>query len=135
VTAAAYDLQIEQGETWEPVWSLTWSGTQSAFNLTGYSAHLSIRSTYSAATPILDLHSDTGGILLGGTAGTIQPLITSALSASLLSGPVPTTRMLNERPVYLLGVYDLKIIDPSGNVSVVMGGNVWITPQVTIGGT
>jgi hypothetical protein len=134
VTAAAYDIQLEQGETWTPVWTLNWPGNGTAFNLTGYTAHMQIRSSYSAGTTLLDLHSNTGGIVLGGVAGTLQPMITAALSAGLLSGPVPVSRILNGRGVYQLGVYDVKITDPSGDVSVIIGGTVWITPQVTVGG-
>jgi hypothetical protein len=134
MTAANYDLQLEQGETWQPIWTLNWPGS-GLFNLTGYTAHMQIRSTYYAATPLLDLHSSTGGIVLGGAAGTLQPVITAAQSAALLAGEVPLTRVLNGRRVYLLGEYDVKITDPSGNVTALMGGNVWIAPQVTVGGS
>lgn len=134
MTAAAYDIQLEQGETWTPVWTLNWPGSSTVFNLTGYTAHMQIRSSYAAGTPLLDLHSSTGGIVLGGTAGTLQPIITAALSAGLLSGPAPVSRVLNGRGVYQLGVYDVKITDPVGDVSVIIGGTVWITPQVTVGG-
>lgn len=134
MTAAAYDIQLEQGETWDPVWTLSLSpGT--AFNLTGYTAHMQVRSTPSAPTALLDLHSNAGGIVLGGAAGTMQPIVSATQSAALLSGPVAASQVLNGRPVYQLGVFDVKIEDASGNVSVIIGGNVWITPQVTAGGT
>jgi hypothetical protein len=133
MTAAAYDLQLEQGETWNPVLTLSWPGG-GLFNLTGYSAHFQIRSTYYATAPLVDLHSDQGTIGLGGTGGTVALYVSAALSATLLSGPVPLSQVLNGRSVYKLGAYDLKLTDPSGNVSTIMGGNVWIAPQVTVGG-
>lgn len=134
MTAAAYDIQLEQGEDWSPVWSLNLSGG-GAFNLTGYSAHLQIRTTFYATTTLVDLHSSSGGILLGGAAGTVQPVLTAAASAALTSGQVALPNLLNGRPVFKLGTYDLKLTDASGKVSTVMGGNVWMTPQTTVGGT
>ena len=65
----------------------------------------------------------------------MEIVMTAAQSAALLSGQVPVTRVLNGRSVYLLGTYDVKITDPSGNVSTLIGGNVWIAPQVTVGGS
>jgi len=134
MTAAAYDIQLEQGETWSPLLTLSWP-SGALLNFSGYSAHMQIRSTYYATTTLLDLHSNTGGILLGGAAGTLQPVMSAAQSAALLSGEVTVTQVMNGRRVTLLGVYDIKITDSLGNVSVLMGGNVWITPQVTVGGT
>jgi hypothetical protein len=134
MAAAPYDIQLEQGETFNPVWTWNWPGA-GLFNFTGYSAHMQIRSTYYASTVLVDLHSSSGGIILGGAAGTTQPIITAAASAALISGPVALSQVLNGRSVYLLGAYDLKITDSGGNVSVLMGGNVWIAPQVTVGGS
>lgn len=134
MSAAPYDIQLEQGETWEPVWTWSWPGGQ-LFNFAGYSAHMQIRSTYYAGATLVDLHSNAGGIILGGAAGTLQPKMSAAQSAALTSGPIPLSRVMNGRQVALLGTYDIKITDPSGNVSTLMGGNVWIAPQVTVGGT
>jgi hypothetical protein len=133
LAAAAYDIQLEQGETWQPVWTWGWPGS-GPFNFTGYSAHMQVRSTYYAGATLLDLHSNTGGIVLGGVAGTMQPVMSAAQSAALTSGPIPLSRTMNGRKVALLGTYDIKITDPSGVVSTLMGGNVWIAPQVTVGG-
>ena len=134
MAAAPYDIQLEQGETFNPVWTWSWPGA-GLFNFTGYSAHMQIRSTYYAASAMVDLHSNTGGIVLGGAAGTMQPNLTAAASSALVSGPVALTKVINGRSVYLLGAYDIKITDPSGVVSTLMGGNVWIAPQVTVGGS
>ena len=134
MTAAAYDIQLEQGETWNPVLALAWPGG-GAFDLTGYQAHMQIRSTYYAGSTLLDLHSNTGGIVLGGAAGTLQPVMSAAQSAALTSGQVPLSQILNGRAVNKLGTYDIKLTDPSGNVSTIMGGTVWIAPQVTVGGS
>lgn len=134
MTAAAYDIQLEQGEDWSPIWTLQYTGSALPFNLTGYSAHLQIRSTYSAGATLVDLHSNTGGIVLGGVLGSVQPVMSAAQSAGLSSGQVALTQTLNGRPVFKLGVYDLKLTDTAGKVSTVMGGNVWMTPQTTVGG-
>jgi hypothetical protein len=133
MTAAAYDIQLEQGEDWKPVWSLL-SGGQ-PYNLTGFSAHMQIRSTFYAGTALVDLHSNTGGIVLGGTAGTVQPILTAAASAALSSGQVALPYVLNGRAVFKLGTYDLKITDGGGQVTTLVGGNVWMSPQVTVGGS
>ena len=134
MTAAAYDIQLEQGEDWSPVWTMTWSNG-APFNLTGYSAHLQIRTTFYAATPLLDLHSSNGGLILGGSAGTVQPVMSAAQSAALSSGQVALPLILNGRQVFKLGVYDLKVTDTGGKVSTLMGGNVYLAPQVTVGGS
>lgn len=133
MTAAAFDIQLEQGEDWQPVWSLLSGGLP--FNLTGYSAHLQMRQTFYAASAFVDLHSNTGGILLGGTLGTVQPILPSSVSATLSSGQVALPYVLNGRSVFKLGTYDLKLTDTGGKVSTVMGGNVWMAPMVTVGGT
>lgn len=135
MTAAVYDIQIEQGETFAPVWEMLWPGTLQPFNFSGYSAHMQIRSSYYATGILADLHSNQGTIILGGVAGTLQPVLSASATAALSSGPVPISRTINGRPSYQLGQYDIKITDPNGNVSVIMGGNVWLVPQVTVGGS
>jgi hypothetical protein len=133
VTAAAYDIQLEQGETWNPVWTLTVAGGL-PMNLVGYSAHLQVRTAYYSTAVLVDLHSNTGGLILGGAGGTVQPNLPASVSAGLLAGQVALSQTIKGRQVYKLGVYDLKLTDPGGAITTVMGGNVWIAPAITVGG-
>lgn len=133
MTAAVFDIQLEQGETWDPVWTMTWPGA-GPFNLTGYQAHMQFRSTYYASAILANFDSNAGTLVLGGVNGTLQPILPAATSATLISGQVPLTQVLNGRSVTQLGVYDLKLTDPSGNVTTIMAGNVWMAPQATVGG-
>ena len=135
MSAAAYDIVLEQGEDWAPIWTLNYSGTGSPIDLTGFSAHLQMRSTFYATSILAEFKSSNGSIVLGGAAGTVQPIMSAAQSTALSSGQVALTNTINGRQVFKLGTYDLKITDAGGKVSTVMGGNVWMAPQVTVGGS
>lgn len=134
MTAAAYDIQLEQGEDWQPTWQLNYSNG-APLNLAGYSAHMQFRSTFYALSVLANFESSAGTLVMGGALGTIQPILTAAASAALNSGQIALPIILNGRPVFKLGTYDLKITDPSGLVHTLMGGNVWMAPQVTVGGS
>jgi hypothetical protein len=56
-----------------------------ALDLTGYSARLQVRESYSASSAVLSLTTGTG-ITLGGTAGTIDLLVASTATADLTPG-------------------------------------------------
>ena len=85
------------------------------FDLTGYSARMQVRATIASASALIDLTSPTG-IVLGGTAGTIQVIITAAATAALA---------ISE------GVYDLELIDAASAVRRLLEGTVTVAKEVT----
>ena len=85
-------------------------------NLTGYTARMQVRATIAAASALLDLTTSNGGIVLGGTAGTIRILATAAQTAALT---------IDE------GFYDLELIDGAGAVRRLLYGAVTVSKEVT----
>lgn len=111
-----YDLEIKQGATLSLV--ATWKDAAgTAINLTGYTARLAVRDTYSSGTAILSLTTENGGISLGGSAGTIT-LAASATTTAALSAPFS-------------GVYDLEVVSGGGVVTRLLEGAATVSPEVT----
>jgi hypothetical protein len=116
MTAAVYDTEIEQGATFQL--SLTWRDENSNLvNLTGYTARMQVRAVITDTTPLLDLTTTNGAIVLGGALGTIAVTASAAQTAALTA---PSK-----------GVYDLELVSPSGFVTRLLKGHVKITPEVT----
>lgn len=68
-------------------------------DLTGFKARMQVRRTKDSDETLVDLTTENGGIALGGTAGTIEPLIDSDTSAELAG--------------FHKAVYDLELVDES----------------------
>ena len=72
MAAANYDLYVEQGATFEL--SIVWKDDEGTpIDITGYSARLQIRKTYTS-DPVISL-TNGDGITLGGVTGSIDILI------------------------------------------------------------
>lgn len=114
MTAAKYDITIEQGATF--AMTLTWRDESNALiNLTGYSARMQVRQSISAPQTLLSLTSGSG-ITLGGAAGTIAISATPAQTGAINS---------------MTGVYDLELESGAGVVTRLLEGNVTISKNVT----
>lgn len=110
-----FDITINQGATFEL--TVTWKdSTGAAINLTGYSARMQVRETYSSSSTIVSL-TNGSGITLGGAAGTIAILI-SATTTAALTAPFS-------------GVYDLELVSAGGVVTRLLQGAATVTPEVT----
>ena len=110
-----FDIEINQGATYEL--TVTWKDSAgTAINLTGYSARMQVRETYSSASTIVSL-TNGSGITLGGAAGTIAILI-SATTTAALTAPFS-------------GVYDLELVSAGGVVTRLLQGAATVTPEVT----
>lgn len=136
MSAAVYDLVLEQGEDYEPVWEMFYPSTNLPFDLTPYtSAELQIRSDYSSSSTLADLSTTAGTIALGGAAGTIALTLAGSVTAAWFTGPspIPISQKINNRPVAKFGVYDLRLYGSGGALDplVLMGGSVYLTPSVT----
>lgn len=116
MAAAKLKLTIEQGATFRK--TLTWkTGTPAvAVDLTGCTARMHIRAEIASATTLVALTTENGGIILGGTAGTIVLLITAVATAAF---------------AWETGVYDLEVVLTNGDVRRLLYGPVAVSPEVT----
>lgn len=115
-TPGKLNLNCYQGATFD--YEMTWTAAGSAVDLTNYSARMQVRPSYDSATVIVALASGSG-ITLGGTAGTINLLLTPSQTAEL--DGTPSTQFL----------YDLELESSSGEVTRLIEGNFFIYPEVT----
>lgn len=113
--AAEYDINIDQGATFKLCFQWEAGEPPVAVDLTGCSALMHIRTRFRDATPALAASTANGRITLD-SQGKIQ-LILSAHDTNLLS--------MRE------GVYDLEITLANGEVTRLVGGKVYVSPQVT----
>lgn len=111
-----YKLEIVQGATLRDV--VTWRAGDPALpvDLTGCTARMQARERVSSATVLLELTTENGGILLGGTAGTITFFMDDVATAALS---------------WSAGVYDLEIVLANGDVRRLLAGAVVVLPEVT----
>ena len=86
-------------------------------DLTGCSARMIISANYSAATPLITLTSaSNGGLILGGTAGTIEIILTPAQTQLLAVAPKLGYNISNGPPSQTY-VGELDVTYPSGSVA------------------
>jgi hypothetical protein len=110
-----FNITINQGATFEL--TITWKDSAgTAINLTGYTARMQVRETYSSTTPIVSL-TNGAGITLGGAAGTIA-IVISATTTAALAAPFS-------------GVYDLEIVSAGGVVTRLVQGTATVSAEVT----
>lgn len=83
ITPANYNFVIPQGASWDDVWTLKISGA--AYDLTGCTARLQLRTSPSATTAALSL-TQASGIVLGGAAGTVTFNVTDTVTAAIAAG-------------------------------------------------
>jgi hypothetical protein len=111
-----YTLTINQGETLSLI--ATWKdSTGTPVNLNGYTASMTLRSTFAAAGTVLFLSTTNSGIALGGTAGTIT-ITAAATATAALTAPQS-------------GVYDLELTSGGAVVTRLLEGAFEVTPEVT----
>lgn len=74
MAVGTYDFEVYQGDTLDK--TFTWFDADSdPVDLTGYSARMHVRESVDATDAVLELSSDDGDIVLGGSAGTIQVVV------------------------------------------------------------
>ncbi|CAB4130887.1 hypothetical protein UFOVP121_42 [uncultured Caudovirales phage] len=113
--AAIYDITIEQGATF--TLSLVWKDSAGTpIDLTGWQARMQVRPAYHSDVVFLSLSSPSGGITLGGTAGTIE-VVGSAAATAAIDGRK--------------AVYDIELVAPGGAVTRLLQGAAVISPEVT----
>ena len=113
--AAVYDITIEQGATFRL--SLIWKDSSNVpVNLTGYTARMQVRRSYTDTVIQLAMTTEGGSITLGGAAGTIN-----VVSAATATEDIATRA----------GVYDLELMSSNGVVTRLVEGKVTVKPEVT----
>lgn len=116
--AGLYNITCQQGATFQR--QVTWTDSaRDAYNLTGYTARMQVRANVTSNTVIATLSTTAGSegtITLGGTAGTVDLLISAANTASLTAGQY---------------VYDLELVSGGGVVTRLLEGNFKVSAEVT----
>lgn len=112
MTPGKLKLLCPQGSTFSR--TLTYKVDSTPVDLTGYEARLQVREYHYSDDFVISL-TDTSGITLGGSAGTIDVLVDATTTTELVPGDY---------------VYDLELI-ASGNVTRLIEGQFVVTPEVT----
>lgn len=132
--AVNVDLTVEQGTTYRVTANVTTPNNanppvQVPYDLTGCTARMQVRQRYTDTTPLFEANTTNGGLTLGGTAGTIAIVLTSANTA-LLKVALPLGPGAAPPPTQVY-YYDLIVILPSGDELRFMQGRIigvaWVT--------
>ena len=108
-------LKLFQGAFWD--YTLTWKVNDELVDLGGFTARLQARPTPSSATLVLDL-TDSDGIVLDGSAGTITLMHSAEQTAALTPGKY---------------VYELALIAGTSVVSRLVQGQLEVDAEATRG--
>ena len=129
MAAGQWNLLLEQRADYRPIITYTDSDGK-AVNLTGWTARLQIRASYSASVVLLELSTTNQKITLGAD-GTIRLVFSATDTGSLTAGNLALTNIDNLGPAAQIGVYDLLLTDQSGEVTRLVEGPVYLAPGVT----
>jgi len=113
MTPGLVNFVCPQGSTFRR--TLTYTLDEVPVDLTGYSSRLQVREAYYSESPVVSLVSGSG-ITMGGSAGTIDILISASVTSEFPTG---------------IHVYDLEIVSPSNLVDRLIEGTFNVTPEVT----
>lgn len=120
--ATKYNFEIDKGSTfqYDIVYKLKDPNTEVAtvVDLTDYTARMQIRTTIAAATTILELTTENGGITITPADGKISLFIADSATSSITIES---------------GVYDLEIVSPGPQFIVrrLLEGKIKFRPEVT----
>lgn len=118
--AASQNFTIEQGAYWSQE-LLYKQSNETPVDLTGFTARMQIRKKVTSGSPLISLDSDpSGGITLGGNAGTILLEISAEDTAAL-----PAT------PSDHKWVYDLELVPSDDHVIRLIQGHITVSLEVT----
>lgn len=124
MTAGRYDMEVDQGTTFRK--TITWKDSSSTpVNLTGYTARMQVRASFTSSGTIASLTTSNGGITLGGAAGTVALYISATDTAAF------STASPSQFADAFVGVYDLELVSASGDVTRLLHGDFIVNPEVT----
>lgn len=124
MTAANITLNAEQGASFSKTWRCR-DEAGDPLDFTTYTARMQVRATYESAAALIDLTTENGGIVLGGTAGTIQVTIDETVLSAIA---VPSTAP--GQPPTLACVFDLELVN-GGTIIRLFQGQFNISREVT----
>jgi len=121
--AGTYNILCEAGSTFGRVLDVQepdlladpTGATYTVMNLEHFTARMQVRRTIESTTVMVSLTTENGRIAIDGAIGRITLSMSDIVTAALESS----------------GVYDLEILDVSGNVSRLIQGNFTLIPEVT----
>lgn len=113
---ASADLCIRQGGTWSKVLRWRTGSPLTPVNLTGFTARMQARPSYTSSTVAVELTTANGRITLGGALGTITLSLSATETAALTPGRY---------------VYDLELVSGGGLVTPLAEGILTVSPEVT----
>lgn len=113
ITPGIYKIVCPQGVTFDRTFTTHIDGVLA--NWSGYTAAMQVRETYDSTATVVSL-TNGSGITLGGTAGTLQVVISSTVTAGVAEGNY---------------VYDIELTSNGGVVSRLLQGDFIVTPEVT----
>ena len=116
MSAAKVPLKIDQGSDFAI--TVTWrtGDPPTLVDLTGCTAEAQIREYLESPDTLIELSTANGGIVLGGTAGTVEIIITHDQT---------------EAVEWVDGVYDLEVTFANGSKKRLLSGTVTISPEIT----
>lgn len=118
--AGNYNIVCEQGTSFsrkfelqypdpvDPTIYLTW-------DLSGYTARMQVRRTMESSTAMITLTTENGGIVIDDEFGSVMVIMTATQTSSITNS----------------GVYDIELIDASGDVSRMVQGEFILSYEVT----
>lgn len=107
--AGKYNINADQGSTFSFQFTMKTNGT--AWNLTGYTARMQVRTDASSTTVLISATTTNGYIVLGGAAGTVTVTIPATVMETVAAGKnVYDIELVNGTTVYrvLEGKFNVK---------------------------
>lgn len=116
MTAAIYNFEINQGTTFKK--NIFWKNadTNEAMNLTGYTARMQARRSYTDDTVLFDLTSTNGLIQLTPTLGKI-----------VITIPATQTSTFTD---WTRAKYSLRVTSPDGTVTRLLEGDITLAKDI-----
>lgn len=113
--AEIYELNINQGSNLSLEIALK-NADGTPLNLTGYTARMQLRASYTSPQVIVELTTENGRLVITPLTGLVTLLLSAATTAALVAKTY---------------VYDLEIVSASGFVTRMLQGEAVISPEVT----
>ncbi len=113
--AEIYELNINQGSNLSLEIALK-NSNGTPLNLTGYTARMQLRASYTAPDFIVELTTENGRLVINALLGTITMLLSASTTAAIVAKNY---------------VYDLETVSATGFVTRVLQGEAIVSPEVT----
>lgn len=113
MTALKYDMQINQGETWSITFPV-FDSTGNPLTVDGWTARAQIRQETTSPGVLFEWSTALGNMTVAGTTVTLRLT------------PVDTATWY-----WHIGLYDIELSDPGGNITRIVEGNVIVDAEIT----